>query len=75
MRHFLATFYIKTIILPRHARDKHRENSKKVPFSYRDCVLRGGLSRPGVEERGVGDDVLSREFRHQYAGAYSNLTC
>ena len=32
-RHFLSTFYIKVIILPRQARDKHRKNSKKVPFS------------------------------------------
>ena len=27
--HFLRHLYIKTIILPRQARDKHRENSKK----------------------------------------------
>jgi hypothetical protein len=26
---FLSHLYIKTIILPRQARDKHRENSKK----------------------------------------------
>jgi hypothetical protein len=26
-------FYIKTIILPRQARDKHRENSKNLRFS------------------------------------------
>ena len=32
-RHFLSTFYIKMIILPRQARDKHKKNSKKVPFS------------------------------------------
>jgi hypothetical protein len=32
-RHFLRHLYIKIIILPRQARDKHRENSKKVPFS------------------------------------------
>eukprot|EP01046_Picozoa_sp_COSAG06_P050022 COSAG06_NODE_7824_length_2363_cov_5.710247_2_plen_238_part_00 len=32
-RHFLRHLYIKCIILPRQARDKHRENSKKVPFS------------------------------------------
>ena len=36
-RHFLSHLYIKCIILPRQARDEHRENSKKVPFS-----LRGG---------------------------------
>ena len=34
-RHFLSHLYIKCIILPRQARDKHRENSKKVPFSRR----------------------------------------
>ena len=32
-RHFLSHLYIKCIILPRQARDEHRENSKKVPFS------------------------------------------
>jgi len=32
-RHFLRHLYIECIILPRQARDKHRENSKKVPFS------------------------------------------
>jgi hypothetical protein len=34
-RHFFRHLYIKCIILPRQARDKHRENSKKVPFSLR----------------------------------------
>jgi hypothetical protein len=34
-RHFLRHLYIKCIILPRQARDKHRNNSKKVPFSLR----------------------------------------
>jgi hypothetical protein len=28
-RYFLSTFYTKMIILPRQARDKHWENSKK----------------------------------------------
>jgi hypothetical protein len=28
-RHFLSHLYIKVIILPRQARDKHRETSKK----------------------------------------------
>jgi hypothetical protein len=32
-RHFLRHLYIKINILPRQARDNHRENSKKVPFS------------------------------------------
>jgi hypothetical protein len=30
---FLRHLHIKTNILPRQARDKHRENSKKMPFS------------------------------------------
>jgi hypothetical protein len=29
---FLSHLYIKTIILPRQAQDKHRENSKQMPF-------------------------------------------
>jgi hypothetical protein len=31
-RHFLSHLYIKSIILPRQARDEHRENSKKCRF-------------------------------------------
>jgi hypothetical protein len=31
-RHFLRHFYINCIILPRQARDKHRENSKNDRF-------------------------------------------
>jgi hypothetical protein len=29
---FLGHLYLKMMILPRQARDKHRENSKKSPF-------------------------------------------
>ena len=29
---FLRRFYLKCIILPRQARDKHKENSKKMAF-------------------------------------------
>jgi hypothetical protein len=36
---FLSHLYIKVNILPRQARDKHRENSKKARF------LAGTLSR------------------------------
>jgi len=32
-RHFLRHLYIKMIILPRQARDKHRENSKQSGVS------------------------------------------
>eukprot|EP01046_Picozoa_sp_COSAG06_P027310 COSAG06_NODE_2404_length_6931_cov_35.420082_3_plen_604_part_00 len=33
---FLSHLHLKTIILPRQARDKHMENSKKRPFCCRD---------------------------------------
>jgi hypothetical protein len=36
----LSHLYIKTIILPRQARDKHRENSKKRPFFLRTDGVR-----------------------------------
>jgi len=36
---FLRQFYLKTIVLPRQARDKHRENSKRDRFSSGRCVL------------------------------------
>jgi hypothetical protein len=39
---FLSHLYIKVIFLPRLARDKHRENSKKGPFCRRWIV--GGCS-------------------------------
>jgi hypothetical protein len=39
-RHFLRHLYIKCIILPRQARDKHRENSKKCRFLAGICDVR-----------------------------------
>jgi hypothetical protein len=39
-RHFLSHLYIKINILPRQARDKHRENSKKDAV-FRTSLLRG----------------------------------
>jgi hypothetical protein len=51
---FWSHFYIKTILLPRQAREKHRKNSKKHRFSCRatasgtttaDCVTRACLAR------------------------------
>eukprot|EP01047_Picozoa_sp_COSAG01_P130413 COSAG01_NODE_59995_length_297_cov_0.611111_1_plen_86_part_01 len=38
-RHFLSTFYMKMIILPRQARDKHSKNSSKGPFSCSIATL------------------------------------
>jgi hypothetical protein len=37
----LSHLYIKCMILPRQAREKHRENSKKVPLSLRRQALEG----------------------------------
>jgi hypothetical protein len=36
---FLSHLYIKTMILPRQARDKHRENSKKRAFSHQASTV------------------------------------
>eukprot|EP01046_Picozoa_sp_COSAG06_P043484 COSAG06_NODE_5700_length_3313_cov_3.423460_5_plen_119_part_00 len=36
-RHFLSHLYIKTIFLPRQARDRHRENSKRDRFRAGLC--------------------------------------
>jgi hypothetical protein len=33
-RHFLRHLYIKTIILPRQARDKHRESTQKRVVAF-----------------------------------------
>ena len=45
-----SQLYIKLIILPRQARDKHRENSKKRSFSCRrvgaEGALHGGWAYP-----------------------------
>ena len=38
---FLSHLYIKTIFLPRQARDKHRKNSKKVLLCAWRCALVG----------------------------------
>jgi hypothetical protein len=49
-RHFLRHLYIKCIILPRQARDKHRESTQK-----RDVFLqgfdRGRIALPGAQEQ------------------------
>jgi len=49
-RHFLYTFSIKTIILPRQARDKHIGKAiKKVPFSCSCWLCRGrSCTQPGT---------------------------
>jgi hypothetical protein len=37
---FLRHFHVMMIILPRQARDKHRENSTRHAFSYRSSSPR-----------------------------------
>ena len=55
-RHFLRHFYIKCIILPRQARDKHRENSKKVPFS-RSVEMSFADEKTIIEYQDLGEDI------------------
>jgi hypothetical protein len=50
LRPVLSHLYIKTNILPRQARDKHRENSKKVRFSS-PVVMRTALRSQGSVAR------------------------
>ena len=44
-RHFLSTCNIKMLILPRHARDKHRKNSKKCRFLAEFDPARGAKTQ------------------------------
>jgi hypothetical protein len=49
-RHFLRHLYIKCIILPRQARDKHRENSKKSAVFPQVSALDCGAVGDGVTD-------------------------
>eukprot|EP01046_Picozoa_sp_COSAG06_P033385 COSAG06_NODE_3403_length_5394_cov_9.380302_6_plen_147_part_01 len=55
-RHFLSHLYIKINILPRQARDEHRENSK------RGAVFSQGFARWVRECESCGLTVLRRAF-------------
>ena len=50
---FLSHLYIKMLILPRQARDKHKENSKKDAFLQDQGRDRAVLGPHGVR---LGDD-------------------
>jgi hypothetical protein len=66
-RHFLSHLYIKVIFLPRQARDKHRENSKKVPFSrrrFRTVDGQGGDCAARTTAKGQAHSAADRVFRH-----------
>jgi hypothetical protein len=71
-RPFLRHLYIKCIILPRQARDKHRENLQKWPFSagwpasqqplillYRYIVTRVCTRTHGVDARASRMEIAS----------------
>jgi hypothetical protein len=53
-RHFLRHFYINAIILPRQARDKHRENSKKARFV---AVIVGNVPNTAPTFDGAGSPM------------------
>ena len=65
-RHFFSHLYIKCIILPRQARDKHRENSIKCRFlppslsTDISFFLYGKLLFNLPMFRGLGQEVLSQ---------------
>jgi hypothetical protein len=48
-RHFLSHLYTKCIVLPRQARDKHRENSKKTDLFRRDQTNADRSARKGLK--------------------------
>jgi hypothetical protein len=51
--HFLRHLYIKTIMLPRQARDKHRESTQKESCRHRHGQLqrRGGAVSHELQHR------------------------
>eukprot|EP01046_Picozoa_sp_COSAG06_P006214 COSAG06_NODE_289_length_18231_cov_20.202515_18_plen_167_part_00 len=56
----LSHLYIKTIILPRQARDKHRENSKKkTPFSAPGERLRDYYAASQADIEGTAEPALT----------------
>jgi hypothetical protein len=71
-RHFLSHLYIKCIILPRQARDEHRKNSKKVPFSlsgWHGATIYTGRDRSIYQDRLGTPACLSRQARDGQEGA------
>jgi hypothetical protein len=73
-RHFLSHLYIKINILPRQARDEHRENSKKVPFSLRELIDSASWAQQsdGVWTR---DETVRRRAAHRVAFGLIRSLC
>ena len=83
-RHFLRHLYIKINILPRQARDKHRENSKKdsvfsqcmrVLYSIQDAVSKNRLSFfiPNSHPKNdhFTETILPRQARDKHEGKHA----
>jgi hypothetical protein len=64
-RHFLSHIYIKANIVPRQARDKHRENSKK------SGVLCSAVSITSM----VGLSQVRSDYCYHYYGDFLFLFC
>ena len=62
-RHFLRHLCIKVIYLPRQARDKHRENSKKGRFL---AATRAPPRKMGARERRGGGFLPCKLLKRQY---------
>ena len=71
---FLSHLFIKTIILPRQARDKHRENSKKMAFFAPASPRRPrGSSDRGPRKRWSVLTALAAGSRARISPARSSL--
>jgi hypothetical protein len=67
---FLSNLYIKTIILPRHAQDKHRESTQERRRFVQGCALRGNtvqgcgyncIEMGGTTHMTLSDSVFLRD--------------
>jgi hypothetical protein len=69
----LRHLYIKTIILPRQARDKHRENSKKSDVFRREIATGRVPPRDGAADEFTVADVVRQEYSfHRF---YTDCRC
>jgi hypothetical protein len=66
-----SPFYVKMIILPRQARDKRRENSKKDAFTY--TTAGGGRRRVQTQHIAQQQEASDKELRQ--AALNGDLPC
>jgi hypothetical protein len=72
---FFRHLYIKTMILPRQARDKHRENSKKEPFCRRRCGIRGRVRGRGSSRCRPHAELTTGEWRCSWSQVWLCCCC